>query len=181
MSSSGLLSSVPSSAFGDLSEEEQYVDSDYVEGTDSPLVGGRASTVTHLQTPSSESWQHDPVFPSAADKDVLSSLEDQDDSGTALGSRGLEADDSISDVTPHASCSSSGESIQSGLAGHAVLRDNSPSISRSGEERKDEGQRTLHTRGETGQPDDPLSGSSGMQSPLGQSWVALGSSASKEH
>ncbi|PWN37829.1 uncharacterized protein FA14DRAFT_159691 [Meira miltonrushii] len=161
MSSSGLLSSVPSSAFGDNSEEERYADSDYQEGTESPIVGANHAgfDASHLRAPSSDSWQN------ASQSSVLeqSASSDADDSGTALGTRNTSTDESQT-LDQHVSSSSARTPSASE---HIDMR--IPSAS----EYQGSNQSPMQ-HGESGNyvP--------GTNSPLGQSWVALGQSSTED-
>lgn len=162
MSSSGLLSSVPSSAFGDNSEEERYADSDYQEGTESPIVGANHHAgfdASHLRAPSSDSWQN------ASHSSVLeqSTSSDADDSGTALGARNYSTDESRT-FDPNLSSSSARTPSANE---HVDMR--TPSAS----EYQGSNQSSMQ-QGESGNyvP--------GTNSPLGQSWVALGQSSTED-
>lgn len=158
MSSSGILSSVPSSAFGDASEEDHYGDSDYVvEGIDSPVVGGRAG---------SNVWQSEPG--------LSNSGSDHDDSGTALGARNTFATQASVDDTPHASRVGSGDATSAyGFPSHESMQS-------ADEERPWMGPHNSSSVSTAGDVGSSTPAASGVQSPLGQSWVALGQSSTQQ-
>lgn len=197
MSSSGLLSSVPSSAFGDGSEEEHLADSDFVGSHDSPAIGGRSgSDVGHYARTSSR-------YSTGA----ASSSSDGDD--TALGARNYDtgssanADDSVVGVGMSRAEDTPSASSQ-GSAGDSERKDGQsrqeeygfPSATSMQSRGNDAPWMGPPSRGGSDSPSGPSSAASrgasaggssrgpgaaaadnGTDTPLGHSWVALGQSS----
>lgn len=149
LSSSGLLSSVPSSTFGDASEEDHY---DYDEEVESPIHGS-----THWASP------------------VLSDR----DSDTALGARPQDYDATRyngEETTPSASRLVQGEGeVQYGFPSQASMQSTGDEtwMGPTTTQVDEAAPAVSNVEGSDGQP------AVGTQSPLGQSWVALGQSEAR--
>lgn len=169
MSSSGLLSSVPSSAFGDHSEEERYADSDYQEGNESPIVGANHARfdASHLRAPSSESWQNASQYSVLEHSNTQSSLSsDPDDSGTALGARNADMEESqtVDEKTSSlATTQGAGETNDMNTPSASEYQEHLP---QQQAQQRQQGGGNDHTQG--------------INSPLGQSWVALSQSSTDD-
>lgn len=148
MSSSGLLSSVPSSAFGDASEEEHMLDSDFVGSTDSPVL--------------ESDWHHR--------RRHSSNVGSEHDSDTALGAR------NYSDVSGETPSASQVTETQYGFPSQASMQstEEAPWMGppSRGSDSPRERQTSSHLRMSS-----VHNSTTGSETPLGHSWVALGQSS----